>query len=146
MPVENDTPAGEAPGPPRSLTAEADGASVIELNWRSPLDRGSSAIIGYWIEVSTDGGVTWSSREHAEHRDPLPAHGPHRGTTRHYRVSAINSYDTGGPSNVDQRHDGGRCPGRADATDGQGQGDVHHRSGLDGAFVRQRSPDHRLPH
>ena len=36
--VANETAAGEAPGPPRGLTADADGASVIELNWRPPLD------------------------------------------------------------------------------------------------------------
>ena len=45
--VRNNTDEGEAPGPPRSLTAVADGASVIELNWRSPLSSGSSAITGY---------------------------------------------------------------------------------------------------
>ena len=99
--VRNDTDEGEAPGPPRSLTAVADGASVIELNWRAPLDSGSSAIIGYWIEVSTDGGVTWSSRSTGStttrYRDTRLA----PNTTRHYRVSAINSYDTGALSNVD---------------------------------------------
>ena len=98
--VRNDTDEGEAPGPPRSLTAVAVGASVIELNWRAPLDSGSSAIIGYWIEVSTDGGVTWSSRSTGStttrYRDTRLA----PNTTRHYRVSAINSYDVGAPSNV----------------------------------------------
>ena len=103
LPVENDTQEGEAPGPPRGLAAVADGASVIELNWRAPLDRGSSAIIGYWIEVSTDEGDTWSTRV----RDTRSTATRYRhtgltaDTTLHYRVSAINSYDTGGPSNVD---------------------------------------------
>ena len=101
--VENDTDEGEAPGPPRGLTADADGASVIELNWRAPLDGGSSAIIGYLIEVSSNEGDTWSSRV----RDTGSTATRYRhtrlapNTTRHYRVSAINSYDAGAPSNVD---------------------------------------------
>ena len=32
--------AAGTPGPPRSLTASADGASVIELDWREPADPG----------------------------------------------------------------------------------------------------------
>ena len=99
--VRNDTDEGEAPGPPRSLTAVAVGASVIELNWRAPLDSGSSAIIGYWIEVSTDGGVTWSSRSTGSTTTRYRDTGLAPNTTRHYRVSAINSYDTGALSNVD---------------------------------------------
>ena len=100
--VVNETEAGEAPGRPRSLTAEADGASVIELNWRAPLDRGSSAIIGYLIEVSTDGGSTWSTRARTTGSATTRYRhtGLTAGTTRHYRVFAINSYDTGAPSNV----------------------------------------------
>ena len=99
--VRNDTDEGEAPGPPRSLTAVAVGASVIELNWRAPLDSGSSAIIGYWIEVSTDGGVTWSSRSTGSTTTRYRDTGLAPNTTRHYRVSAINSYDVGALSNVD---------------------------------------------
>ena len=102
LPVENSTDEGEAPDPPRGLTAEAGGATVIELDWRAPLDRGSSAIIGYHVEVSADEGATWSTLE----RDTESTATSYRhtglapNTTRHYRVSAINSYDTGDPSNV----------------------------------------------
>ena len=100
--VDNNTAEGEAPGPPRGLTADADGASVIELNWGAPLDEGSSAIIGYWIEVSVDEGDTWATR--VRDTGSTATRYRHTGlsadTTLHYRVSAINSYDTGGPSNV----------------------------------------------
>ncbi len=99
--VANETEPGEAPGRPRDLTAEADGASVIELNWLAPLDRGSSAIIGYLIEVSADGGRTWSSRTRTTGSTPTYRHtGLTAGNTRHYRVSAINSFDTGPPSDI----------------------------------------------
>ncbi len=102
LPVENETAEGEAPDPPRGLTATADGASVIELNWSAPLDRGSSAITGYWIEVSTDVGATWSTR--VRDTGSTATRYRHTGlsadTTLHYRVSAINSFDTGDASNV----------------------------------------------
>ncbi len=102
LPVTNETAEGEAPGPPRSLTADAAGASVIALTWNAPLDEGSSAIIGYLIEESTDAGDTWSTLV-SDTRSTATRY-RHTGltadTTLHYRVSAINSYDTGGPSNV----------------------------------------------
>ena len=44
------------PGPPRDLTASADGASVIELDWREPTNPGDDDITGYRIEYSTDAG------------------------------------------------------------------------------------------
>ncbi len=102
LPVVNETADGEAPDPPRGLSAEADGATVIELSWRAPLDRGSSAIIGYWIEVSTDGGDTWSTlvRDTGDTTTRYRHTSLSADTTLHYRVSAINSYDTGDPSSV----------------------------------------------
>ncbi|MYH50929.1 MAG: hypothetical protein F4151_15770 [Gammaproteobacteria bacterium] len=100
--VANNTGEGEAPGAPRSLTAVASSATAIQLDWRAPLDHGSSAIIGYRIEVSTNGGVTWS--DHVRDTRSAVTSYRHTGlapeTTLHYRVSAINAYDTGGPSNV----------------------------------------------
>ena len=101
------------PGPPRGLTATASGSMAIDLDWRAPLDRGSSAIIGYWIEVSTDEGDTWSTRE----RDTGSTATRYRhtglsaGTTRHYRVYAINANGTGDPSNVSRATTDLRAPG-----------------------------------
>ncbi len=100
--VVNETAEGEVPGRPRNLTATASGATAIDLDWDEPLDRGSSAIIGYLIEVSTDGGATWSNRV-SNTRSTATRYrhtGLTAGSTRHYRISAINSYDTGAPSGV----------------------------------------------
>ena len=90
------------PGAPRSLTAVADGPTVIELNWADPLGDGGSDITGYLIEVSTNAGVTWSDlvveteSTATRYRHPRLT----TGTTRHYRVSAINFNGAGDPSNV----------------------------------------------
>lgn len=90
------------PGPPRNLTARADGSTAIDLSWTVPADTGTSAVTGYRIEVSTNAGSSWSDLETDtkstgttyEHK-PLSA-----GTTRHYRVSAINGSGTGEPSDT----------------------------------------------
>ena len=90
------------PGPPRNLTARADGSTAIDLSWTVPADTGTSAVTGYRIEMSTNAGSSWSDLETDtkstgttyEHR-PLSA-----GTTRHYRVSAINGSGTGEPSDT----------------------------------------------
>ena len=93
---------GVAPGPPRNLAADADGSSVIELNWDAPADTGSSAITGYRIEVSSDGAAPWAVLE----RDTRSAVTSYRhaglapGTTNYYRVAAINGERRGDPSNV----------------------------------------------
>ena len=82
------------PGPPRDLTANADGAEAIELDWRAPSDAGSAAVTGYRIEASAN-GVIWSvlerNHQNTDYRDEdLPP-----GTTRHYRVAAINRHGQG---------------------------------------------------
>ena len=91
-----------APGPPRSLTASAGGASVIELDWREPTDPGDNDITGYRIEYSRNAGDTWRTLEEdtddtgTSYRDT----GLSPGTTRHYRVAAINRRGRGEWSDV----------------------------------------------
>ena len=92
-------PAATAPDAPTGLTATADGQTEIDLSWTAPSNDGGAAITGYRIEVSTDGsswsdlvadtGSTTTSYSHT---------GLTAGTTRHYRISAINSAGTGPPS------------------------------------------------
>ena len=86
----------EKPGAPTGVTATADGQTQIDLSWTAPSDDGGADITGYKIEVSTDGsswsdlvantGTTTTGYSHS---------GLTAGTTRHYRVSAINSAGTG---------------------------------------------------
>ena len=90
------------PGPPTGLTATTNGATRIDLAWTAPTDTGGAAITGYRIEVS-DAGSSWSDL--APDTGSTTTTGTHAGlsagTTRHYRVSAINSAGTGNPSNED---------------------------------------------
>ena len=90
-----------APGAPTGLTATANGQIQIDLLWSAPSDNGGSAITGYRIEVSED-NANW--------RELVPDTGSTAtiysdvgltaGTTRYYRVSAINPGGTGPASNV----------------------------------------------
>ena len=113
-PVTNETspPAG-APSAPRSLSARADGTSVIELNWTAPADSGGAAVSGYRIEVSSDGGASWSVRV-ADSRRTVTSY-RHVGLlpqdTRHYRVMAINDFGVSEPSNTVDATTLGRVPG-----------------------------------
>ena len=95
-------PAATAPGAPTSLTATADGQTEIDLSWRAPSDDGGAAITAYRIEVSTDGS-NWSDLEaNTGSTSTSYSHtGLTAGSTRYYRVSAINSAGTGTASNTD---------------------------------------------
>ena len=91
------------PGAPTSLTATASGTTTIDLSWTAPADDGGSAITGYRIEVSPNGTSSWTNRvANTGTTTTTYAHtGLSAGTTRHYRVSAINATGTGAASNTD---------------------------------------------
>ena len=79
------------PSAPRSLTAEADGPTTINLSWEPPSNTGSAPITGYRIEVSEDGGSNWEELV-AGHRETTYSHTDvPQGIMCHYRVYAINS-------------------------------------------------------
>ena len=84
-----------APGKPTGLAASASGDTRIDLSWTAPSD-GGSAITGYKIEVSTDGSAPWTVLEaDTGNTDTRYSHtGLSPGSTRHYRVSAINAGGT----------------------------------------------------
>ena len=84
------------PGAPTALTAQALGVASIGLSWGAPGHTGASALTGYRIEASADGGETWAelstvAADATEHvHAALPA-----GSTRDYQVYAVNDHGTG---------------------------------------------------
>ncbi len=96
------TDAATAPGVPTALSATADGRTAIDLSWTAPADNGGADITGYKIEVSTNAGTSWTDLvTNTGGTGTTYTHsGLADGTTRHYRVSAINSAGTGNPSSV----------------------------------------------
>ena len=91
------------PGAPTGLTATASGTTTIDLTWTAPADDGGSAITGYRIEVSPNGTSSWTNRvANTGTTSTSYSHtGLSAGTTRHYRVSAINANGTGAASSTD---------------------------------------------
>ena len=92
----------EPPGAPTGLTAAATGQTQINLSWTAPTRRpAATAISGYKIEVSTDGS-TWTdlAADTGSTATTYEDTGLTAGSTRHYRVSAINSIGTGTASDT----------------------------------------------
>ena len=92
----------EAPGQTKSLKATQKGGVQIDLSWTAPRDNGGVEITGYRIEVSSDAGMTWTDHiADTQSTSTMYSHtGLVDGDTRRYRVSAINSINTGPASNV----------------------------------------------
>ena len=101
--VDSATTGTTVPGAPAGLTATASGTTAIDLSWSAPGSTGGSAITGYKIEVSPNGTSGWTDQvANTNSTATTYAHtGLAAGTTRHYRVSAINTNGTGTASNVD---------------------------------------------
>src|SRR2546426_666734 len=89
-----------APQPPTGLKATTVSPSQINLSWTAPTNTGGSAVTGYKIERSTDGGTTWNtivaSTSHSWYSDYFLS----ASTTYTYRVSAINAIGTSLPSST----------------------------------------------
>ena len=102
--VDDDESVDTVPGVPTDLSASTGGNTRINLSWTAPGDDGGSPITGYKIEVSPDGNANWTElvANTGTTTTTTYAHiGLAVGTTRHYRVSAINSAGAGDPSNID---------------------------------------------
>ncbi|TLX67158.1 MAG: fibronectin type III domain-containing protein, partial [Thaumarchaeota archaeon] len=95
-------PTATAPQPPTGLTATTVSTSQINLSWTAPANNGGSAITGYKIERSTNGGTTWSTIQSntASTATTFSDTGLTASTTYMYRVSAINPVGTSSPSNT----------------------------------------------
>ena len=97
--VAGSTTDATVPDAPTGLAANDVSPTQIDLFWLAPAYNGGAPITGYRIEVSED-AATWSdlvtNTESAvtafSHTGLLP------GSTRHYRVSAINRAGTGAAS------------------------------------------------
>ena len=86
---------GSVPGKPTGLTATGGSSTQIDLSWTAP----SGTVTGYKIEDSTD-STTWSTLVASQTATTYSHTGLTEGSTRHYRVSAINSNGTGAVSDV----------------------------------------------
>ena len=92
------TPVLGPPGAPRELIVTPMGPSEILLSWKPPADTGEAAVTGYRIEVSVDDGSRWGVLVATVNATTYRHTGLYGGTTRRYRVSAVNSSGAGGPS------------------------------------------------
>src|SRR5207245_2646959 len=90
------------PDPPRYLNATTVSPSQINLSWWTPVNTGGSAITGYKIERSTDGGTTWTiivaNTGSALYINHYSNYFLSASTAYTYRVSAINAIGTSAPS------------------------------------------------
>lgn len=48
------------PVAPRSVEVETTTETVASLQWTPPTDDGGAAVVGYKVQTSTDGGITWT--------------------------------------------------------------------------------------
>ena len=114
--VSDDDAAVTAPGAPTNLSATANGRNRIDLTWTAPSNDGGEAVGGYRIEVSPDGS-SWSDRvANTGNASTTYSHtGLSPGTTRHYRVSAVNSGGVGNRSNVDSATTASTAPTNREA-------------------------------
>ena len=89
------------PGAPEGLTAVVNGQTRMDLLWSAPPSDGGAAITGYRIEVSENGSSWIDLVVNTRNAATSYSHtGLTAGSTRHYRVSAINSAGTGPASNI----------------------------------------------
>ena len=90
------TPAIVPPGQPTSFVA-VSGNQQATLSWVAPSSVGDSAIVGYRIEYSTNGGVSWLTANSNTNSTTasVAVTGLTNGTSYAFRVAAINSSSTG---------------------------------------------------
>ncbi|HWB68336.1 MAG TPA: fibronectin type III domain-containing protein, partial [Mycobacteriales bacterium] len=91
------TPTAVAPGAPTGVTATAgDGQATV--SWTPPSNNGGSAVTGYDVQYSSDGGSNWTSASNAFHTSTATTQtvtGLANGTSYVFRVAALNAAGTG---------------------------------------------------
>ena len=88
------------PGKPKMLSATAAGRTGIDLSWTEPTDLGGYPDITYTVEESADGGSSWSVLAADHSGTAYSRTGLTAGSTRHYRVSAVNAVGAGTASRI----------------------------------------------
>lgn len=84
-----------APGAPTGLTAAIASSTSVELTWKAPANTGGSAITGYVVEESVDGGG-WEELGTTEGADTsVEITEMETGVAYAFRVAAINSAGAG---------------------------------------------------
>jgi len=81
---------------PTALSATPSSTQVV-LSWTAPAATGGSAIVGYRVETSTNGGTTWSTlvADTSSTSTTYSATGLTNGQQYGFRVSAINGAGVG---------------------------------------------------
>ena len=82
-----------------TLTVEPKSASRIDLTWNTPADN-NSLISGYKVQISTNGGVSYTDVLTGNVNTVYQALSLSGNTQHHFKVSAINGLGTGTASNV----------------------------------------------
>ncbi len=111
--IAHDTTATSVPSPP-TLTAMEDGATKITLTW-APVADGGLPITAYYLQHSTDAGRTWADLGGAMMNMMKMSYtdsGLAGGTTKHYRIQAVNSKGRGGYSPLASATTDRSVPGR----------------------------------
>ena len=81
------------PDAPENVSATASGTSRIDVSWTAP----EGEVTGYEVEWSADGETGWTGVDpaHGGTETQYGDTGPGGGTTRHYRVRAVNDAGPG---------------------------------------------------
>ena len=140
----------DRPGAVQNLNATGVNTDSIEINWDPPADDGGSAILGYRIQASNDGGSSYSvlrsssTGSEADTTSEYVHDGLEPDETWHYLVSAINSTGEGtitGTSATTKRE--GEVPGAPTELTAEPDGNTAIDLGLgraDGTPEPARSP------
>ena len=132
---------GEPPAAPGNVSAGASGQSRIEVSWSAP----KGEVTGYEVEWSADGSGSWTAADpaHSGTATGYSDTGLDAGTTRHYRVRAVNGGGLGRVVGSGERHDrAARADGAVRAGAGRARGAGQH---LHPAAGVQRGGGRELP-
>lgn len=92
--IRNDDGAQSAPGAPLEPEAVA-GDGAVAARWEPPAADGQSAVTGYRVRTSSDGGTTWSAPVDGDARTETIVGGLANGGAIRVQVAAVNAVGPG---------------------------------------------------